>query len=247
MADKRDEERRQIKTNSTIPNGDAGLSPEEISKIIPPIDQVLEDEEIEEAVLYDRASRRERAKRKLAVRDEVIKSILESKGIENLIIVSEQCAGYSCDIENRPGLNEAIKIARERNIPIIIPTTSRLIRNQNFNSITNPNLSPTRTEMDKLLKVTKGVRIFTLSNHLMETYQEKSFLAELNMSNEFQTRGRKKSKSPGYKKRQRQQWLEYCVSRRKQGKSYREISKEVSKLSGYSIGFSTVKSWTITL
>lgn len=221
--DRREFNRRQTPQKTTNLNKD--LTPSELRSKIPLIKDLVKSKSIEWIIYYDRVSRRDKSRKKLLRRLNTIEKILKFYNIKIYRIFLEQHSGYTSQLDNRVELKSAVNLSSTTNIPIITPSISRYLRNEYFNTISNPKASPTREELNKFLQFCMGVQLCVLCDKEITTEEESEYLLEL-------------SRSSG-----EYSWKRYCQILRDQGYTYRHISKEISHLTGRSVSHITIINW----
>lgn len=93
---------------------------------------------------------------------------IEGFGIKVVAVIGNRKgeSGKTLDPDKRPDLIRALKLARRRNCPLIIPAISRALRHPEYHHSHSPHLAPTKAEMKRFMRLVNqyGVRVLCLND-----------------------------------------------------------------------------------
>lgn len=141
------------------------------------------------------------------------------------------------------------QMVKERVKSLIAMTTSRLIRSDNHNAITDEgrNQKPNKQELLRLKELAEKyeVDLYTVADPDLSPTEDSAFISNAIRENEGKTKaGRPKKKEDGYKTKQKEEWFaEVCRLYHQNRWSTRRIAKHVTIESGVKISHETVNQW----
>ena len=170
----------------------------------------------------------------LSDQEENLKRELEQRGFSVIESFQEVGSGWRRD---RDRLLLAAEIARENNAVIVAESVTRFIRSRDFNSKTNWKVKPTVAEYRRFLRETQGVKLATLEAPDATPQEIRSYETKRGKKLKGNPGGRPKKCCPGYKKREREQYLPIVLDLYKKGMNIAAIARRTQ------INYNTVYSW----
>ncbi|QDT82451.1 recombinase family protein [Gimesia chilikensis] len=190
----------------------------------------------DQVVLYCRVStRQQKHSGNLDAQEKYLRTQMAKRGAKVVNVVRYVGSGFE-----PLRLPLAVMYAKQHRAKIVALTTDRFIRHESFKSTgTNKTRSFRVNErgLENLQEIAKGVELVTLQDPnaiLEDCLKLQREIGQLSKSNKG---GRPLKRMPGYKKERRQKNLEKTIQLKKQGKSVREIGKELK------IPSSTIHTW----
>lgn len=174
--------------------------------------------------LYDRVSGRNQ-EGNLKSRLQHFRKEVEALGHEVAGVYTDIGSGKELD---RPGLTEAL----DAGLPVIAPCFSRFLRSAHYHAHFRPDARPSKEEIKRLIKKAGGTPLHTLADPDSTPSQDESFLRDL-----------KGKGSAGYAKERKKRFREKAIALRREGRSFRDIARIVSRESGYPITAMGIWKW----
>ncbi|QDT18325.1 recombinase family protein [Gimesia chilikensis] len=134
----------------------------------------------------------------------------------------------------------AVRFAKQHGAKIVALSTDRFIRHESFKSTGSKKARKLRVNtrgLEDLREIAKGVELVTLLDPNASLEDCIKLQSEIGQQAKFNKGGRPLKRKPGYKKQRRLKFLEKVIQLQEQGKSIRDIEKELK------IPSSTVHSW----
>jgi hypothetical protein len=204
------------------------------------LDDALRAGTVPECVLYCRVSdRKQHVQSKVAG----CRRLLAERCVKLARSYGETASGKSLAAADRPTLHEAVQEARRLNVPLVVPCTSRIVRNPDYHAFRQPDARPTVSEFERFLKLAEGVRILTLNDPDASCPDDEAFLRKLTADVEGRRVGRPRNKPKGSLADRRDRWQPRVGRMHAKGMSYRKIAIEISRIEGSPVSYGTVAKW----
>jgi len=134
-------------------------------------------------------------------------------------------------------LGKAVALAKKTGTIILAESTDRFIRHPSYHSKNEPDWQARHIDLDRLRYVADGVELMTFLDPEATPGEVRSHQTRRGQQLKGRVGGRPKKQEAGYKKRRREELLPEVRELRKQGKSQRQISREIN------VAQSTIHGW----
>lgn len=184
-------------------------------------------------ILFIRVSGRGQ-KEHLAHVESLLRRELERRGFKVVGVFKEIATGSSDD---RTTLELAILEAERLGAILVAESANRFIRHPEFHPQTNPDRLPSVFDFERLMVMAGNVKLATL--HHPDTHWKAvlGFQSKRGQQGSGNYGGRPSRRGPGWAKARRLKLLPVALARRKKGRSYRRIGRELE------IHWSTIRDW----
>ena len=170
----------------------------------------------------------------LSDQEENLKHELEQRGFTVIRSFQEVGSGWR---EGREALMVAAKHALENDAIVVAESVTRFIRNRDYNSKTNWKVTPNKAEYRRLQLDTQGVKLATLEAPDATPQEIRSYETKRGKKLKGNPGGRPKKCCPGYKKREREQYLPKVLVLYKEETNIAAIARSMR------LNYNTVYSW----
>lgn len=203
------------------------------------LDDALQSAIIPAVVLYCRVSGR---KQDLDSQLKGSRHFVADRGIRVARSHGETAKGRFLDPQERPALHAALSDARRRGVPLVVPCSSRIVRNSDYDAYRQPDLKPTVAEFEQFAKLADGITVLTLSDPDASCPDDEAFLRKLTADATGRPVGRPRKRAPGFRKDRRDRLRARVRALRRQGLSLRKIADVLTR-EGFRVTHTAVANW----
>jgi Resolvase, N terminal domain len=204
------------------------------------LNEVMESEVVTEVYGYCRTSG---DKQDVKAISRAVRRYLKNLGLKVRHIFADIASGKTIEPQDRPKLYRAIEASKKREIWLVIPAFTRLIRNRAWSKTVDPNARPTVAELEALLEKIPCARIVFLHDPDADPASDEAFLRDLNARFNRRKPGRSKNKAKGDSKRRNGRWRSRVIEMLGRGMKPEEIMDVIYEEDGESISRQSIWRW----